>query len=101
MKLMLGVDSRPYLLVKVTNQRSSEDFDFEVVNGLWKGAYLNGTSTVHQWGKSLCSPNKLGIICDNQDRLRGNYQTVFDNFHDEKYVASNYNVTLDVDDICY
>lgn len=32
---------------------------------------------------------KMEILSSDQDRLRGDYQTVFDNFDDPDYVAPN------------
>jgi len=38
---------------------------------------------------------KVNIICDNQDRLRGDYDAVFANFHDVDWVAPDYQNLID------
>jgi hypothetical protein len=47
---------------------------------------------VHHPDNPYSSLDKVEILCDNQDRLRssdwpGGYQELFNNFHDETYVA--------------
>ena len=88
MRLMLGTVERPSLLVDIEQEKSPTEFDFWVVNGAWYGTYTNGHITV--WDPPTDSWSKLDIdeiLCDNQDRLRGDYQDVFDNFHNPNYVA--------------
>jgi hypothetical protein len=88
MRLMLGTVERPSLLVDIEQEKSSSEFDFWVVNGAWHGTYTNGHITV--WDPPTGSWSKLDIdeiLCDNQDRLRGDYQDVFDNFGNPDYVA--------------
>lgn len=88
MRLMLGNGKNPSLLVSVKNDYDPNDFDFEVINGGWRGHFHNGYTTVCRApGGAFSSLNKREIICDNQDRLRGEYQTVFEYFSDENYVA--------------
>lgn len=93
MRLMLGTKDKPSLLVNVTQEYSSTHFDFSVVNGRWDGTFYDGYVTVHHPYNPHSSLDKIEILCDNQDRLRsisdwnGGYQEVFDNFHDETYVA--------------
>jgi hypothetical protein len=85
---MLGTVERPSLLVDIEQEKSSSEFDFWVVNGAWHGTYTNGHITV--WDPPTGSWSKLDIdeiLCDNQDRLRGDYQDVFDNFGNPDYVA--------------
>jgi hypothetical protein len=89
---MLGTKERPSLLVNVGQEYSPTHFDFWVVNGAWDGTFYNGYVTVHHPYNPHSSLDKIEILCDNQDRLRcndwsGGYQEVFDNFHDESYVA--------------
>jgi hypothetical protein len=90
---MLGTNDTPRLLVNVDQEHSPSHFDFWVVNGAWNGTYYNGHVTVHDCPSgSYSTLDKFDILCDNPDRLRssdhsGGYQTVFDNFHDETYVA--------------
>jgi len=92
MRLMLGTKERPELLVNVGQEYSPTHFDFWVVNGNWDGTYYNGYVTVHHPYNPHSSLDKVEILCNNQDRLRssdwsGGYQAVFDNFHDETYMA--------------
>ena len=88
MRLMLGTTVRPSLLVEIEQEKSPTEFDFWVVNGAWRGSFTNGYITV--WDPpsgSWSSLDKDEILCDNQDRLRGEYQEVFDNFNNLDYVA--------------
>lgn len=93
MRLMLGETGKPSLLVNVKQEHSPTHFEFWVVNGCWDGTYTDGHVTVHGCPSGdFSSLDKVEILCDNQDRLRsfdwsGGYQEVFDNFHDESYVA--------------
>jgi len=92
MRLMLGTKERPELLVNVKQEHSPTHFEFWVVNGNWDGTFYNGYVTVHHPYNPHSSLDKVEILCDNQDRLRssdwsGGYQAVFDNFHNETYVA--------------
>jgi hypothetical protein len=89
---MLGTKERPELLVNVGQEYSPTHFDFWVVNGNWDGTYYNGYVTVHHPWEPYSSLDKVEILCNNQDRLRssdwsGGYQEVFNNFHDETYMA--------------
>jgi hypothetical protein len=88
MRLMLGTKEQPSLLVDIEQEKSPTEFDFWVVNGAWHGTYTNGHITV--WDPPAGSWSKLDIaeiLCDNQDRLQGDYQEVFNNFHNPDYVA--------------
>ena len=93
MRLMLGTNDKPKLLVNVEQEYTATHFDFWVVNGAWHGTYTNGYVTLHDCpGGDYSTLDKVEILCDNQDRLRssdwsGGYQEVFNNFHDETYVA--------------
>lgn len=59
-----------------------------VVNGCWEGKFINGYITVKDAPSgSFSSLDKLEILCDNQDRLRGDYDEVFYNFDNPNYVA--------------
>jgi hypothetical protein len=85
---MLGTVERPSLLVDIEQEKSLSEFDFWVINGAWHGTFTNGHITV--WDPPTGSWSKLDIdeiLCDNQDRLRGDYQDVFDNFGNPDYVA--------------
>lgn len=93
MRLMLGQSGKPSLLVNVEQEHSPTHFEFWVVNGNWNGTYTDGYVTTHNCPSGdYSSLDKVEILCDNQDRLRssdwsGGYQEVFNNFHDENYVA--------------
>lgn len=93
MRLMLGHDNVPSLLVNVKQEYGSEHFDFWVVNGAWEGTYYNGYITLHDCPSGdYTSLDKIEVICNNQDRLRssdwyGAYNDVFANYHNPDYVA--------------
>lgn len=88
MRLMLGTAGKPSLLVSVQQERSPTDFDFWVVNGCWDGIFNNGHVTILGCPSGDFSDlEQTEILCDNQDRLRGNYQDVFNNFDNPEYVA--------------
>lgn len=90
---MLGKNEEPTLLVAVQNLKNNSDFNpnnfkFLVINGCWEGEFKNGFISV--LGAPLgdfSSLKTLEILTDNQDRLRGDYQTVFSNFNNPSYVA--------------
>ncbi len=87
MRLMLGTVDKPSLLVDIEQEYSPTHFEFWVVNGAWKGTYTNGYVTVwHPW-EPWSELDKTEILSDNQDRLRGHYQEVFNNFDNPDYVA--------------
>ena len=92
MRLMLGTQERPSLLVNVKDDYDPAHFDFRVVNGAWDGTYTNGYVTVHHPYNPHSSLDKIEILCDNQDRLRspdnyGEYNDVFANFHNPNWIA--------------
>lgn len=88
MRLMLGTSDRPSLLVDLEQEKSPAEFDFWVVNGDWCGTFTNGYITVWDCPTGdFSSLEKTEVLADNQDRLRGDYQTVFDNFCNPDYVA--------------
>jgi hypothetical protein len=89
---MLGTKDQPSLLVNVGQEYTPTRFDFWVVNGAWKGTFYNGYVTMHHPWNPHSSLDKVEILCNNQDRLQssdwsGDYQEVFDNFHNETYIA--------------
>jgi hypothetical protein len=84
---MLGANNQPSLLISVEQEYAHDHFDFWVVNGAWEGTFYNGYVTVHHPWNPHSSLDKTEILCNNQDRLRGDYQVVFDNFGDPNYVA--------------
>ena len=87
MRLMLGTKDSPSLLVDVEQEYSPVHFEFWVINGAWKGTYTNGHVTVwHPW-EPWSELSHTEILCNNPDRLRGDYQEVFNNFGNSNYVA--------------
>ena len=91
MRLMIGCEEQPVLLVDVDTNYDPNDFDFYVINGNWDGHYHTGFISVFECpGGDFTSLEKYKILTDNQHRLRGDYQTVFNNIHNEAYVASSY-----------
>jgi len=88
MRLMLGTKGMPSLLVDVSEDFDLGIFDFWVINGAWKGKYTNGWITIYGApGGDFSSLDRVEILTDDQDRLRGDYQDVFDNFDNVDYVA--------------
>jgi hypothetical protein len=87
MRLMLGTTDQPSLLVDIEQEKSPTEFDFWVINGAWFGTFTNGYVTVWHPDRPWTKLDKTEILCNNQDRLRGDYQTVFDNFDNPDYVA--------------
>tara|TARA_R110000772_G_C13248923_1_gene434372 strand:+ start:49 stop:513 length:465 start_codon:yes stop_codon:yes gene_type:complete len=88
-RLMLGIDGQPHLLVEVTKWIVGRiRFNFFVLNGIWSGEFDNGSMIVDYENGNKAEP-RLGytIICDDQDRLRGEYQSVFDNYGNSSYIA--------------
>lgn len=83
MRLMLGKDV-PSLLVDVVNTYNPTDFKFDVVNGGWSGRFVEGTVHVDDRGDSF---DGVSILSDNQDRLRGEYDEVFNNFDNPDWIA--------------
>lgn len=104
MRLMLGTQERPSLLVNVKDDYDPTYFDFEVINGRWDGTYTDGYITVHHPWEPFSSLDKMEILCDNQDRLRCqgviDYHEVFNNFNNPNYVAPSlkYNIENYEDD---
>lgn len=91
MKLMIGIDKSPHLLVSVDDNYDPTDFNFHVENGLWSGRFKNGyISTLGCPGGDYTNLTQYQILTDNQDRLRGDYNVVFLMFSDENYIAPIY-----------
>ena len=85
---MLGTKDRPSLLVDIEQEHSPTHFEFWVVNGAWEGTFYNGHVTVYGCPSGdYSSLDKVEVLTDNQDRLRGDYQDVFNNFDNPEYVA--------------
>ena len=88
MRLMLGTKERPSLLVDIEQEYSPTHFEFWVINGAWEGTFYNGHVTVYGCPSGdYSSLDKVEVLTDNQDRLRGDYQDVFNNFDNPEYVA--------------
>ena len=85
MRVMLGKDTEPSLLVDVEGDNYPTQFKFWVVNGAWEGSFNNGHITVNAFPNDV--HQYVEILCDNQDRLCGEYQDVFENFDNPDYVA--------------
>lgn len=87
-RLMLGCNNEPSLLVDIQKE-TDQGFEFWVVNGAWEGVF---TYTDIDTGSVFINFTKdtldnVQVLCDNQDRLRGNYQSVFENYSNPDYVA--------------
>lgn len=107
MRLMLGTNNKPSLLVEVKQEKSPTEFDFEVINRRRNGTYTNGYVTVWDCPSGdFSSLEKVEILTNNQDRLRcrwtSDYQEVFNNWDNPNYVAPLYTynrVFIEDDDI--
>jgi hypothetical protein len=86
MRLMLGSKGRAHLLVSVADDFHRGDFKFEVENGDWSGRFVLGAILI---GERM-SHGDVEILCDNQDRLRGDYKEVFANYDNPNYIAPTY-----------
>lgn len=97
---MLGTADQPSLLVELEQEKSPTEFDFWVVNGAWFGTFTNGYVTVWHPDRPWSNLDKIEILTDNRDRLRGEYQEVFDNFSNLDYIAIKPKVAVfdDMDD---
>ena len=87
MRVALGIDGELLLIVSITQERGPTDFDFYVVNGGWTGVYRDGIVTCSSPDGPVVTSTKYQILTAVQDRLRGDYRDVFENFDDENYVA--------------
>jgi hypothetical protein len=83
---MLGINGEPRLLVEKSGTNNDE-FKFDCINGAWEGKFNRGTVIVFGAPAGENMIESVEILSDNQDRLRGNYNDVFNNFHDADYVA--------------
>lgn len=93
MRLLLGVNSVPSLLVEVDNDYTTDNFRFHVVNGAWDGRCTNGYLTIYCPTGDYTSLEKVEILSDSQCRLRGDYNNVmneFNNVDDPVYVRPVY-----------
>lgn len=81
---MLG-NPQPNLLVDVDDNFDPNSFKFLVINGGWYGKFDYGTIIVDRYPATVI--HGFSIICSDQNRLRGKYDIVFDNFDDPGYTA--------------
>lgn len=83
--MMLGNENGfPRLLVSLGKYIDDKNFSFDVINGGWEGQIKDGHLIVDHDNEDH---GIIQILCKDQDRLRGNYNDVFNNFHDVNYVA--------------
>lgn len=87
MRLMLGLDDTPSLLVNVEQEYAPDHFEFWVVNGAWQGTFYQGKITVWHPDNPRSDLVDLEILTQDQDRLRGDYQAVFDNWGNPDWTA--------------
>lgn len=87
-KLMLGVNNTPEWLVQVDTGYNKDKFNFFVENGCWYGLFQNNNVTIFGCPSGeYSSLEKVEILSDNQDRLRGEWSSVFENFHNPDYIS--------------
>ncbi len=81
MRLMLGTIQdgvlHPALLVETIGLRMRHKFRFDVVNGAWRGAFVEGEVFVE--GDSESAGN-YEVMCRDQAKLSGDYNEVFSRF---------------------
>lgn len=88
MRLMLGRNGEPCLLVSVDDNYNPYDFKFYVINGCWEGQCQDGMITINGCPSGdYSSLDPVEILCDDQKRLRGEYNEVFVNFENPDYVG--------------
>lgn len=99
MRLMLGTEGNPSLLVSVADNYDPTNFGFEVINGAWEGHFTNGHISIlggYGYGPlPYTNLDTIEILCRAPDRLRGNYQEVFNNFDNPNYAAPKSKYTQD------
>jgi hypothetical protein len=92
---MLGTlgSTQPQLLVEISDSKTDfTRFHFVVINGGWEGLFevfypvSNNVMRVFAPDGTDVYTDQI-ILCDNQDRLRGDYQSVFNNYYNPHYVA--------------
>lgn len=88
MRLMLGINDSPSLLVDVDKNFSPSNFKFWVVNGAWEGVFTHGKVTVlGAPSGDFSSLECFSILSSDKNRLTGPYAVVFDNYHNENYIS--------------
>ena len=85
MRLMIGTNGEPRLLVEVQDNYDPNNFKFLVINGQWEGQFNNGDIAVYGDEEHAFPGNE--ILTDNQDRLRGDYNEVFHHFDNKDYIS--------------
>ena len=88
MRMMLGTNDNPSLLVNVEQEYSPDHFEFWVVNGAWAGTFYQGKITVWHPDSPWTDLVNLSVLSQDQDRLRGDYQPVFDNWSNPNWRAA-------------
>lgn len=97
MRAMIGLDNNPDLLVDIQQEYADNYFDFCVVNGCWEGTFFNGNISVYGCPSGDYSiMGEYKVISTDMNRLRGDYQTVFDNWHNPNYVAPTPQIKMPV-----
>ena len=79
--LMLGYNDKPHLLVEVNSFYNPDDFTFNVINGAWRGRVVNGMLYVENETEVS---HKITIMSDDQAKLKGDYNDVFNRFEDNE-----------------
>lgn len=90
MRMMLGTNNIPSLLIGIDEENFAgrSNFTFCVINGSWDGSFINGKIAKIDYENDTLTPmGEMEIICENQDRLRGDLEDVFLNFNNPNYVA--------------
>jgi hypothetical protein len=87
MRMMLGTNDNPSLLVNIEQEYSPDHFEFWVVNGAWQGTFYQGKITVWHPDSPWTDLVNLSVLSQDQDRLRGDYQPVFDNWSNPNWRA--------------
>ena len=78
MRLMLGYNKEPYLLVSTSIKETCNKFKFYVINGNWDGLFNNGTITVFRDNRIIGHAFGCYVLSDVQNLLQGNdYNEVF------------------------
>lgn len=101
MRAMIGVNNVPNLLVDIEQEYALDHFDFWVVNGAWHWTFFKGNVSIYGCpGGDYTSLGSWEVLSTDMNRLRGDYQTVFDYWNNPNYVApaAEYAVPTDWDD---
>ena len=97
MRLMLGLNKKPHLLVSVKDFKDLNSFSFWVINGAWEGQFLNGKVSILKAPLgAYTSLEKYDVLTTDEKRLAGPYNIVFDNFSNENFVSPHYYIKEDL-----